>query len=125
MTLKIQIMLAGLALAIVLSGLYVVNVQIKARIVAEVTAAKEKTRADLAEQQRERLEQQVDQEQERQLKLVQQLQKARDAEHLATEVVEDRDRLHRLTQKKTGLIERQARKATTQVWADIEADSRD
>lgn len=125
MTLKIQIMLAGLALAIVLSGIYVVNVQIKARIVAEVTAAKEKTRADLAEQQRERLEQQVDQEQERQRKLVQQLQKARDAEHLATEVVEDRDRLHRLTQKKTGLIERQARKATTQVWADIEADSRD
>ena len=107
------------------AGAFLVKGQIDMRVAAEVAASSERTRADLAEHQRDRLERDIDTERERQAELQTELQEARDLEATTTEVLEDRDRLQRLTQAKPGLIERQARRATTKVWSDIEAESRE
>ncbi len=107
------------------AGAFLVKGQIDMRVAAEVAAGAERTRADLAEKQRDRLERDIDTERERQAELQTELQEARDLEATTTEVLEDRDRLQRLTQAKPGLIERQARRATTKVWSDIEAESRE
>ena len=95
------------------------------RVEAETKAVAEEVRAELAERQLERVTTQLAQERTRQEDLARDLQAARDRENQTTEVLEDRARLDRLTQAKPGLIERQARRATTRVWQDIEADSRE
>ena len=107
------------------AGAFLVKGQIDMRVAAEVSASAERTRADLAEHERDRLEEEIDKERERQAELQTELQAARDLEATTTEVLEDRERLSRLTQAKPGLIERQARRATTRVWTDIEAESRE
>ena len=107
------------------AGAFLVKGQIDMRVAAEVAASSERTRADLAEHQRDRLERDIDTERERQAELQTELQEARDLEATTTEVLEDRDRLQRLTQAKPGLIERQARRATTKVWSDIELVARE
>ena len=103
------------------AGSFLVKGQIEQRVTAEVAASAERTRADLAEDQVERMEDALAEERELQTEL----QEARDVEAAATEVLEDRGRLERLTQAKPGLIERQARRATTRVWEEIEAESRE
>lgn len=107
------------------AGGFLVKGQIDQRVAAEVSASAERTRADLAERERERLESEIATEQIRQEALTRELQAARDREIQSTEVLEDRERLDRLTQAKPGLIERQARRATTRVWTEIEAESRE
>jgi hypothetical protein len=125
--LNIQALLVVLVLGggMMTGGFFLVKGQIDQRVTAEVAASAERTRADLAEQQRDRLERDLDNERERQAELQTELQAARDLEANTTEVLEDRDRLQRLTQAKPGLIERQARRATTKVWTDIEVESRE
>lgn len=124
---NIQALLVVLVLGggMIAAGGFLVKGQIDMRVAAEVAATAERTRADLAEAQVDRLEDDIEQEQERQEELQKELQAARDLEANTTEVLEDRERLNRLTQAKPGLIERQARRATTRVWSDIEVESRE
>ena len=124
---NIQVLLVVLVLGggMIGAGFFLVNGQIDMRVAAEVSASAERTRADLAEAERDRLENSIEAERERQEVLTQELQDARDREDETTEVLEDRERLARLTQAKPGLIERQARRATTAVWKDIENESRE
>ena len=124
---NIQVLLVVLVLGggMIAAGAFLVNGQIDMRVAAEVSATAERTRADLAEAERDRLERDIKAERERQEVLNQELQAARDREVKTTEVLEDRERLARLTQAKPGLIERQARRATTAVWKDIELESRE
>jgi len=107
------------------AGALLVKGQIDMRVAAEVAATAERTRADLAERQVNRLEMAVENQQERQAVLTDALQAARDREEESTDVLEDRNRLENLTQAKPSLIERLARTATTKVWEQIEADSRE
>jgi len=125
--LNIQALLVVLVLGggMIAAGGFLVKGQIDQRVAAEVAATAERTRADLAEAQVERLEDSLEEDRERQEELRTELQAARDREEETTEVLEDRARLNRLTQAKPGLIERQARRATTRVWQEIEADSRE
>ncbi len=124
---NLQVLLVVLVLGggMIAAGTFLVNGQIDMRVAAEVSATAERTRADLAEAERDRLERNIKAERERQEVLTQELQDARDREDETTEVLEDRERLNRLTQAKPGLIERQARRATTRVWKDIELESRE
>ncbi len=124
---NIQVLLVVLVLGggMIAAGALLVNGQIDMRVAAEVSATAERTRADLAEAERDRLERNIEAERERQEELNLELQAARDREDETTEVLEDRERLDRLTQAKPGLIERQARRATTRVWKDIENESRE
>ncbi len=124
---NIQALLVVLVLGggMIAAGAFLVNGQIDMRVAAEVAATAARTRADLAEHERDRLEESIEDERERQEVLTQELQAARDREVEATEVVEDRERLTRLTQAKPSLIERQARRATTRVWKEIELESRE
>jgi len=124
---NIQALLVVLVLGggMIAAGSFLVKGQIDMRVAAEVAASAERTRADLAETQRDRLERDIAAERERQAELQTELQAARDLEATTTEVLEDRERLTRLTQAKPGLIERQARRATTKVWTDIEVESRE
>ena len=124
---NIQVLLVVLVLGggMIGAGFFLVNGQIDMRVAAEVAATAERTRADLAEAERDRLENNIEAERERQEVLNRELQAARDREDDTTEVLEDRERLNRLTQAKPGLLERLARRATTQVWKDIENESRE
>ncbi len=124
---NIQVLLVVLVLGggMIAAGGLLVNGQINQRVEAETKAVAEEVRAELAERQLERVTTQLAQERTRQEDLARDLQAARDREATTTEVLEDRARLDRLTQAKPGLIERQARRATTRVWQDIEADSRE
>lgn len=124
---NIQALLVVLVLGggMIAAGAFLVNGQIDMRVAAEVSATAERTRADLAEAERDRLENNIEAERERQEVLNEELQAARDREADTTEVLEDRERLNRLTQAKPGLLERLARRATTQVWEDIENESRE
>ena len=124
---NIQALLVVLVLGggMIAAGAFLVNGQIDMRVAAEISATAERTRADLAEAERDRLERNIEAERERQEELNLELQAARDREDDTTEVLEDRERLDRLTQAKPGLIERQARRATTRVWKDIENESRE
>jgi len=107
------------------AGGFLVKGQIDQRVEAETELVAQETRAELAERQLERVTTQLEQERTRQEELARDLQAARDRNNQTTEVLEDRERLTRLTQAKPGLIERQARRATTKVWKDIEVDSRE
>ncbi len=124
---NIQALLVVLVLGggMIAAGAFLVNSQIDQRVEAETELVAQETRAELAERQLERVTNQLAQEQTRQEELARDLQAARDRENQTTEVLEDRARLDRLTQAKPGLIERQARRATTRVWKDIEVDSRE
>lgn len=124
---NIQALLVVLVLGggMIAAGAFLVNSQIDQRVEAETELVAQETRAELAERQLERVQNQLAQEQTRQEELARDLQAARDRENQTTEVLEDRARLDRLTQAKPGLIERQARRATTRVWKDIEVDSRE
>lgn len=124
---NIQALLVVLVLGggMIAGGIFLVKGQIDMRVAAEVAATAERTRADLAEASVERLEDSLEDDRERQVELRTELQAARDREAETTEVVEDRARLDRLTQAKPGLMERQARRATTRVWKEIEVDSRE
>lgn len=124
---NIQALLVVLVLGggMIAAGGFLVKGQIDMRVAAEVAASAERTRADLAERERDRLESEIATEQDRQATLTRELQDARDREVETTEVLEDRERLNRLTQAKPGLIERQARRATSRVWNQIEAESRE
>ena len=124
---NIQVLLVVLVLGggMIAAGAFLVNGQIDMRVAAEVSATAERTRADLAEAERDRLENNIEAERERQEVLNEELQAARDREADTTEVLEDRERLDSLTQAKPGLLERLARRATTQVWEDIENESRE
>jgi hypothetical protein len=124
---NIQALLVVLVLGggMIAAGALLVNGQIDMRVAAEIAATAERTRADLAEHERDRLEESIEEERERQEVLTGELQAARDRETESTEVLEDRERLNRLTQAKPGLIERQARRATTRVWQEIELESRE
>ncbi len=124
---NIQALLVVLVLGggMIAAGGFLVKGQIDRRVEAETELIAQETRAQLAERQLERVERELKQERTRQENLARDLQAARDREAKTTEIVEDRDRLTRLTQAKPGLIERQARKATTRVWSDIEAESRE
>lgn len=105
------------------AGGYIVKSQIDARVVAEISATAERTRADLSEKQVERLEAALVADRERQALLLQELDKARANESASTAVLQDRKRLERLTSLKPGRIEIKARKATTAVWKAIEDES--
>ena len=124
---NIQVLLVVLVLGggMIAAGGFLVKGQIDQRVEAETQAVAQETRAELAERQLERVTDQLEQERTRQEELARDLQAARDRENQTTEVLEDRDRLDRLTQAKPGLIERQARRATTRVWEEIEEESRD
>ncbi len=124
---NIQALLVVLVLGggMIAAGGFLVKGQIDQRVAAEVAASAERTRADLAERERDRLESEIETEQERQEALTLELQTARDREIQSTEVLEDRERLDRLTQARPGILERQARRATTKVWNEIEAESRE
>lgn len=124
---NIQALLVVLVLGggMIAAGGFLVKGQIDQRVEAETELVAQETRAELAERQLERVTTQLEQERTRQEELARDLQAARDRNNQTTEVLEDRDRLNRLTQAKPGLIERQARRATTKVWKDIEVDSRE
>ena len=124
---NIQALLVVLVLGggMIAAGGWLVKGQIDMRVAAEVSASAERTRADLAEHERDRLEEGIEDERERQAELQKELQAARDLEATTTEVLGDRERLSRLTQAKPSLIERQARRATTKVWETIEVESRE
>ena len=107
------------------AGVFLVKGQIDMRVAAEVSATAERTRADLAEAQVDRLEEALEDDRERQAELRTELQAARTREDETTEVLEDRARLESLTQAKPGLLERLARRATTKVWTDIELVARE
>jgi len=123
--LQVLIVIVVLGGGMIGAGALLVKGQIDMRVAAEVAATAERTRADLAERQVDRLEMAVENQQERQAILTDALQAARDREEESTDVLEDRARLENLTQAKPGLLERLARTATTKVWREIEADSRE
>lgn len=125
MNLQILLIVLVLGGGMIGAGTFLVKGQIDQRVEAETEAIAQETRADLAERQLERVENQLEQERTRQEELVRDLQAARDRETQSTEVLEDRARLDRLTQAKPGLIERQARRATTRVWKELEVESRE
>jgi predicted nucleic acid-binding Zn-ribbon protein len=125
--LNIQALLVVLVLGggMIGAGVFLVKGQIDQRVAAEVAATAERTRADLAEAQVDRLEDALEDDRERQAELRTELQAARTREDETTEVLEDRARLESLTQAKPGLLERLARRATTKVWEDIEVVARE
>lgn len=105
------------------AGGYIVKSQIDARVVAEISATAERTRADLADKQVERLEAALETDRERQVILQRELDQARTNETDSVAVLQDRQRLERLTSAKPGHLEILARKATTRVWKTIEAEA--
>ena len=125
MNIQALIVVVVLGGGMIAAGPFLVNGQIDSRVAAEVSATAERTRADLAEQQVARLEKAVADERDRQADLQIELQAARDNETAATEVLEDRERLARLTGAKPELLERMAQRATTKVWEQIAEESRE
>ena len=125
MNIQALIVVVVLGGGMIAAGAFLVNGQIDSRVAAEVSATAERTRADLAEQQVARLEKAVADERDRQADLQIELQAARDNETEATEVLEDRERLARLTGAKPERLERMAQRATTKVWEQIAEESRE
>jgi len=113
-------LLAGAALA----GLgWLFNHQISARVAAETRATQSELAAELAERERDRMAQSVQDERRRAELLADELERARQAQSDATAVLADRERLATLTAAKPGLLEIKAQKATTRVWQTIEAEA--
>ena len=108
--------LAGVALA----GLgWLFNHQINARVFAETRATHAELVAELAERERDRMAQSVEDEKKRADLLADELDIARVIEAEANAVLQDRARLETLTGAKPGLLEIKAQKATTRVWETI------
>lgn len=118
---NIQIMVVIVLL--IAGGGYLFKDQIDQRVAAETAATAERTRADLAEVKVKQLETDLENERERLAELQTDLQAARNVEAKATSVLQDRERLKRLTGLKPGRLEIKARKATTMVWKTIEEES--
>jgi uncharacterized iron-regulated membrane protein len=115
--------LAGVALA----GLgWLFNHQINARVFAETRATQAELVAELAERERDRMAQSVEDEKKRADLLADELDIARAIEIEANAVLQDRARFDALTAAKPGLLEIKAQKATTRVWETIarEANAR-
>lgn len=119
-----NLQLFGIIGILVVAGYFIVTGQIDARVAAEVTASSERTRADLGQKQLERVSEQLENNRLRQAELQTELQAARDVEAKATEVLQDRERLNRVSQGRPTWLELKARKATTKVWATISDESR-
>lgn len=117
-------LIAGAVVLALLGGLgWLFNHQIKARVDAEGRATKYELARDLAEAERDELRADIEAERLRTATLTDELQLAREIEAEATAVLADRGRFENLLQQKPGLLEIKARKATTQVWATIEAEA--
>lgn len=114
--------------AIALAGLgWLFNHQINARVVAETRASQAELVAELAERERDRMAQAVQDEKLRADTLATELEDARTIEAASVAVLQDRQRFETLTGAKPGLLEIKAQKATTRVWETIaaEANARD
>lgn len=113
-------LLAGAALA----GLgWLFNHQITARVHAETRATQAELVAELAEREKDRMAQSVQDERARADDLARDLDLARQIEIEATAVFADRERLATLTSAKPGLLEIKAQKATTRVWEKIASEA--
>lgn len=112
--------LAGVALA----GLgWLFNHQINARVFAETRATQAELVAELAERERDRMVQAVEDEKKRADILAEELDAAREIETQANAVLQDRARFEALTGAKPGLLEIKAQKATTRVWETIQREA--
>ena len=110
--------------AAALAGLgWLFNHQIQARVNAETRATQSELAAAIAERERDRMAQSVQDERRRAELLADELERARQAQSDATAVLADRERLATLTAAKPGLLEIKAQKATTRVWETIEAEA--
>lgn len=123
MNIQIIILVVALGGGLIGAGAWIVNGQIDARVVAEQNAVASKISAETANARVAQIERELVEERERQEKLQTELQAARDVEANSTEVLQDRERLKRLTDAKPKLLERLARKATTKVWDEIASES--
>lgn len=111
-------------IAVALGGLgWLFNHQISARVHAETRATQAELVAELAERERDRMAQAVQDERTRADDLAVELDAARVQESADTAVLADRERLATLTSAKPGLLEIKAQKATTRVWQTIENES--
>ena len=111
-------------IAAALGGLgWLFNSQIDARVHAETRATQAELAATIAERERDRMAQSVQDERGRADQLAEDLDAARVIEHEAIAVLEDRERFTTLTGAKPGLLEIKAQKATTRVWQTIEDES--
>lgn len=111
-------------IAAALGGLgWLFNSQIDARVHAETRATQAELAATIAERERDRMAQSVQDERGRADQLATDLDAARVIEHEAIAVLEDRERFTTLTGAKPGLLEIKAQKATTRVWQTIEDES--
>lgn len=109
---------------VALAGLgWLFNHQIQARVVAETRATSAELVATLAELERDRMAQAVEDEKTRANVLQAELSDARATEADSIAVLQDRQRLETLTSAKPGLLEIKAQKATTRVWQQIEAEA--
>ena len=110
--------------AAALGGLgWLFNHQIAARVHAETRATQAELVAVIAERERDRMAQSVQDERERANVLAADLDAARVVEQESVAVLQDRERLTTLTDAKPGLLEIKAQKATTRVWQQIEDES--
>lgn len=121
MGLKLGILALG-AMALVGLG-WLFNHQIDARVFAETRATQAELVAELAERERDRMAQAVQDEKQRAEVLAGELEAARLVEADSVAVLADRQRLETLTAAKPGLLEIKAQKATTRVWQRIEDEA--
>ena len=118
-----KVALYGFA-GIALLGLgWLFNHQIQARVVAETRASQAELVAELAERERDRMAQAVQDEKLRANALATELEAARTIEQASVAVLQDRQRFETLTSAKPGLLEIKAQKATTRVWQQIETEA--
>lgn len=118
-----KLLLYGLGAA-ALAGLgWLFNHQINARVYAETRATQAELVAELAERERDRMVQSVEDEKKRADILAEELDAAREIETQANAVLQDRARFEALTAAKPGLLEIKAQKATTRVWETIEREA--
>lgn len=111
-------------IAAALAGLgWLFNHQIAARVHAETRATQAELVATIAERERDRMAQSVEDERERADDLAVELDAARVQEADSIAVLADRQRFETLTGAKPGLLEIKAQKATTRVWQTIETES--
>lgn len=111
-------------IAVALGGLgWLFNHQIAARVHAETRATQAELVATIAERERDRMAQSVQDERTRANNLAADLEAARVQESDEIAVLADRERLATLTSAKPGLLEIKAQKATTRVWQMIEDES--
>lgn len=109
---------------VALAGIgWLFNHQISARVAAETTAGLAIAAQELAERERDRMADSLEDEKQRAADLAAELDEARQVEAEATAVLADRQRFETLTGAKPGLLEIKAQKATTRVWDQIEGEA--